>query len=72
MVVNIKYFDAKGQFYSNGEYTTEKEHMQDVFEEVAGLFEKGIKPGLANKGNFLAYVDVPNHKENYPHIFYKL
>lgn len=44
--VHLTYLKKSGKYYSEGMYTTRKEHMHQIFEEVRELTQRGELPGL--------------------------
>ena len=70
MLVKLTYFkQTSGKLYTSGEYETACVHMFEVFQEVAGLREAGMLPGLI-KGHseFVVLVEVPDHPFNHQQL----
>jgi hypothetical protein len=69
-VVKIQYFSPSGKFYSEGEWTSSKLHMYEIFDEMSCMLAAGKRPGLVDckpsKNEFHAVVDVPDHPHNHP------
>ena len=61
--VKIKYFKDSGKYYSEGEYTTEKEYFHETVLELNEMLSKGINPGLMDNSclinGFFVYAEVP-------------
>jgi hypothetical protein len=68
--VQIQYFKLSGKFYSEGAYQTEKLQMYEIFLEVRAMLHNGKRPGLVDSqhNEFTAYVTVPDHPHNHPHL----
>lgn len=67
--VNLTYFKPNGKFYSNGDYISEKEHLFEIFEEVAQIQKEKKLPGLyEGHSDFAVYIRVPDHPHNHPHL----
>lgn len=74
--VKLEYFKAwsgprgrGGKYYSSGEYETSKEHIGEIFTEVAALAREGRLPGLVEGHSpYHVYVRVPDHPHDHPHL----
>lgn len=68
-LARLTYFRASGKFYSCGVYISKKEHLFDVWEEVATMQRQGKLPGLRDGATFpIIWVKVPQHPHQHPHL----
>lgn len=44
--VKLTYFKESGKYYSEGKYTSEKEHVFEIFAEVGEMMRTGTLPDL--------------------------
>lgn len=66
-LVKLTYFKQSGKYYSEGEYYSKEEDMWRIFDEVRRLLQNKVLPGLIEgHSNFIVYVEVPDHRHNYP------
>jgi hypothetical protein len=67
--VKLTYFKETGKYYSNGSYTSFKEQLFDIMDEVREKQAKGILPGMVEgyRAPFLT-IDVPDHPNNHPRL----
>lgn len=67
--VKIDYFKESGKFYSEGEYTSKKLHLFEIWTELIDMFTNGKRPGLIDGSlEFYAVVSVPDHPHNHPFL----
>ena len=67
--VKLTYFRERGKYYSDGSYTSEKEHLFEIFEEVENMAkDKKLPDLLEGCSEFHVLIDVPTHKYNHPHL----
>lgn len=70
--VEITYFKPSGKFYSEGDYTSEKEYLHEIWEEIEAMFDAGERPGLVDVQGYdpglHALVMVPSHPNDHPHL----
>lgn len=66
--VNLTYFKHNGSFYSGGEYTSDKEFLFEIFDEVREMERCYELPGLRGNDHWLVLVDVPDHPDRHPHL----
>ncbi len=65
--VKLTYFKDTGKYYSEGEYTSNKLQLFEIFSEVRQMLASGTRPGLVDgKNEFYAVVDVPEHPHRHP------
>jgi hypothetical protein len=58
-----------GKYYAEGKYDSELVHMDDIWDEVIQLREKGELPGLARGAKeFHILIEVPKHPHNHPRL----
>lgn len=71
--VKITYFKESGKYYSEGEYTSTKAEMFEIFEEcIAMRFSGKPAPGLSSDGSgFYWLIEVPTHPHDHPHLIVK-
>lgn len=69
MLVKLVYFRARGKYYSDGEYETDKDYLFEIWQEVAEMRQNGKLPGLVDGAReFIISVDVPEHEHRHPHL----
>lgn len=69
MIVKLTYFKKSGKYYSNSRYTTHKEQLFEIWDEVKKLQEEKNLPGLLpGHSDFIISVDVPEHPHRHPHL----
>lgn len=69
MKVQLTYFKLRGKFYCDGEYTTQKEHLFEIFDEVAQLSDTRQLPGLTEGHSpYIVLISVPEHPHNHLHL----
>jgi hypothetical protein len=65
--VHLTYFKKSGKYYCTGEYTSNKEQLFEIWQEVRDM--KGEHPGLVGlhtDGPIM--VDIPSHPHSHPHL----
>lgn len=71
--VKLIYFKGNGKFYSSGSYVSEKEHLFEIWDEVAQMQREGHLPGLVSgAGMPVVSVKVPQHPHKHPHLVVNL
>ena len=67
--INITYFKDTGKFYAEGHYDTTKLGMDEIFDDVRGMYKKGSLPGLTPFSKFdYMVVDSKDHPHAYPRL----
>lgn len=67
--VKLTYFRAHGKYYSSGSYVSKKEHLFEIWEEVAEMQRQRELPGLVVGATFpIIWVKVPMHPHRHPHL----
>lgn len=67
--VHLTYFRKSGKYYSEGKYTSYKQHLFEIWEEVGNLRRDGKLPHItegSREWNIL--VEVPRHPHAHPTI----
>jgi hypothetical protein len=65
--VKLTYFKTSGKFYTEGEYTSEKLHIYQIFEEIKKMLTEGNWPGLTEGSHeFITLAEIPEHPHNHP------
>ena len=67
--VHLTYFKKSGKYYTEGKYTSYKQHLFEIWEEVINLRNDGNLPDL-RKGatDFNILIEVPTHPHAHPTI----
>jgi hypothetical protein len=71
MKVKLTYFKRSGKRYADGEYFSTRDHMFQIYEEVAVLRDTGRLPGLIERNThafWIVLVEVPDHPHNVPQL----
>lgn len=67
--VELTYFKPSGKYYSTGEYTSTKDHLFQILEEVEAMFAEHKRPGLVDgPQSFITLVNVPGHPHDHPNL----
>ena len=67
MKVHCTYFNQFGKYYTQGTYTTFREEIHEIFDEVRQMLNNGLLPGLRRgTTNFHVLVEVPDHPNAHP------
>lgn len=67
--VYLDYFKKSGKWYESGEYTSDKEHLFEIWDEVIDKSNTGELPNLKGSGsNYFITVDVPDHPYSHPKL----
>lgn len=67
--VHLTYFRKHGSYYAEGKYTSYKQHLFEIWEEVTNLRNHGKLPGLTSGATeFNILIEVPNHPNAHPTI----
>lgn len=67
--VNLTYFRKSGKYYTEGKYTSYKQHLFEIWEEVANLRNNGKLPGLIEGSKeYNILIEVPKHPHAHPTI----
>lgn len=67
--VKLVYFRAFGKFYGSGSYVSEREHLFEIWLEIAEMQRHGRLPGLVEGAKFpIISVKVPLHPNDHPHL----
>jgi len=65
--VQLTYFKKNGKYYSDGKYTSYKQELFEIWEEINNLKENGNLPGLSpGPREFHILIEVPTHPHNHP------
>lgn len=70
-LVALTYFkQSSGKLYTTGSYDSTKEHMFEIYREVAGMRESGQLPGLMPGvgDHFVILVECSAHPHNVPQL----
>ena len=68
--VHLTYFKKSGKYYSIGKYTSYKQHLFEIFEEVHKLANDGKLPDLTDGvKEFHILIEVPTHPHSHPALF---
>lgn len=68
-VVKLTYFKRTGKYAYEGEYTSEKLHLFEIWEELDAMLASGKCPGLVDgQDEFYVLVEVLDHPHNHPHL----
>lgn len=69
MIVVLTYFKNTGKMYTEGRYSTDKDDLNQIWDEVRSMIRAKTLPGL-EKGSwdFMILVQVPDHPHNHPRI----
>lgn len=67
--VELKYFTETGKYYCEGEYTSNKSHLWEIWDEVRQMQDNRKLPGLV-KGctQFTILVEAPGHEYDHPRL----
>jgi len=69
MIVQLTYFKSSGKYYSSGSYSTSKQHLFEVWEEVQVMANSRELPDLIRgHSDFTTLVRVPDHPNDYPQL----
>lgn len=69
MKIKLTYFKRSGKLYSTGEYETTREHMFEIYREVAEMRARGELPDLMpGCTEFVVLVEAPDHRHNAPQL----
>ena len=68
--VSLTYFkETTGKCYSSGVYTSHKEDLWEIFNEVDKMWHERRLPGLMmNHSPFITLVNVPDHPHDHPRL----
>ena len=67
--VNLTYFKQSGKYYSQGGYNSQKEDLQDIFDEAEDMWNRRRLPGLMEDHSpFITLIEVPDHPHDHPHL----
>lgn len=67
--VELTYFKDTGKYYATGSYTTHRDDLGDVWEEVRLMLFNGNRPGLVDGSDgFHVLVEVPGHPHAHPRL----
>ncbi len=65
--VKLTYFKESGKYYSEGDYSSTKLQMYEIFAEVRKLRDGGKLPGLVEGAvDFHILIEVPDHPHAHP------
>lgn len=68
-VVKLTYFRETGKFYTEGEYTSKKLNLWEIWDELRDMLRAGKRPGLVDgKCEFYVLVEVPDHPFAHPRM----
>ncbi|WP_291567144.1 MULTISPECIES: hypothetical protein [unclassified Clostridium] len=63
--IKLEYFKHSGKFYTEEDYTTIKENMINVLDEIKNMKETGTLPGVYGT-NWIIHVNADEHPNGYP------
>ena len=69
--VKLTYFKPSGKYYSEGEYESKKLNPFEIYEEVKGMDDVGVRPGLItgiSGGYYNILIELPDHPLGVPHL----
>jgi len=67
--VKLTYFREFGKYYSSGSYVSSKEHLFEIWKEIATMQKEKKLPGLIEGATFpIIWVKVPMHPHRHPHL----
>lgn len=69
--VHVTYFKDSGNFYTNCVYDSDKESLNQIWDEFRDMAARGEYPGLigGTPNIWFALLEVPWHPHNHPRLF---
>lgn len=70
--IELTYFKQSGKYYASGSYSTHKQHMYEIKEEIEKLQLNKELPGVKHGQEFYIAVNANNHPNGYPILIHPL